>query len=70
MMIKNQKKIEAFERELAKKQKADFRANLGLVEAMHAEAVALGIFPLKDPLSGIDVDVRIAKAVNSVPKSP
>jgi hypothetical protein len=69
-MIKNGKKLQSFERELTKKGKVDFRANLGLVEAMFAEAVALGTFPLKDPLSGIDVDIRIAKAVNSVQKSP
>ncbi len=69
-MIKNGNKLRSFERELAKKDKADFRANLSLIEAMFAEARALGIFPLKDPLTGIDVDIRIAKAVNSVRKSP
>jgi hypothetical protein len=69
-MIKNEKKLQSFERELAKKGKVDFSANLGLVEAMFAEAVALGTFPLKDPLSGIDVDIRIAKALNGVHRSP
>jgi hypothetical protein len=69
-MINNGKKLQSFERELTKKGKVDFRANFGLVEAMFAEAVALGTFPLKDPLSGIDVDIRIAKAVNRVQKSP
>jgi hypothetical protein len=69
-MTKNGNKLRSFERELAKKGKVDFQANLGLSEAMFAEAIALGTFPMKDPLSGIDVDVRIAKAVNSVRKSP
>ncbi len=69
-MIKNGKKLQSFERELTRKGKPNFRANLELIEAMYTEAVALGIFPLKDALSGIDVDIRIAKAVNRVRKSP
>jgi hypothetical protein len=36
---------------------------------MHAEAITLGVFPPKNPLSGIDADIRIAKAVNGVSKS-
>jgi hypothetical protein len=67
-MIKNGTKVRSFERGFIKRNKADIRVNLGLVEAMLAEATALGIFPLKDPLAGIDVDIKIAKAVNSVPR--
>jgi hypothetical protein len=39
------------------------------VEALYKEAVALGAIPLKDPLEGLDVDLRIAKVVNSVSKA-
>jgi len=65
-MIKNADQFRSFEWELVKAGKADFQTNLRLFEAMFAEATALGIFPLKDPLAGIEVDIRIAKAVNSV----
>ena len=68
-MIKNGNILLSFEREIAKKNKADHQANIRLFEAMFAEAVALGIFPPRDPLAGIDVDIRIAKAVNSVRSS-
>ena len=54
---------------LVKRNPADHRANIRLFEAMFAEAKALGIFPPKDPLAGIEVDIRIAKAVNSVRSS-
>ena len=68
-MIKNDGVLLSFERELVKDNKADHQANIRLFEAMFAEAVALGIFPPSDPLAGIDVDFRIAKAINSVRSS-
>jgi hypothetical protein len=39
-----------------------------MVEALYKEAVALGAFPLKDSLEGLEVDIRIAKVINSVSK--
>jgi hypothetical protein len=68
-MINDGAKLLSFERELTRKSKADHQANIRLFEAMYAEAMALGIFPPNDPLAGIDVDIRIAKAINSVPRS-
>jgi hypothetical protein len=65
-MVKDYKKLEIFEKELMKREKPDPVKNFKIVEALYAEAVALGAFPLKDPLDGIEVDIRIAKAVNSV----
>jgi hypothetical protein len=41
---------------------------LALVESLWEEAKSLGIFPLKDPLEGIDVDIRIARVLNSCSK--
>ncbi len=37
-----------------------------MVDSMYDEAVALGVIPLKDPLDGLEVDLRIAKVVNHV----
>jgi hypothetical protein len=68
-MIKNGDKLRSFEMGLAKRNPADHRENIRLFEVMFAEATALGIFPPKDPLAGIEVDIRIAKAVNSVRSS-
>jgi len=33
---------------------------------MYDEAVALGVIPMKDPLDGLEVDLKIAKVVNCV----
>ena len=55
-----------FELDLLKKEKVDIVRNFHIVEALYKEAVTLGIIPLKNPLDGIEVDLRIAKVVNSV----
>jgi len=67
-MIKNHKRLQEFERKLLKKEKVDIMQNFKIVEALYKEAVALGIFPLKNPLEGLEIDIKIAKVVNSVSK--
>ena len=68
-MIKNHKRLQEFERKLLKKEKVDIMQNFRIVEALYKEAVALGIFPLKNPLEGLEIDIKIAKVVNSVSKT-
>jgi len=69
-MKKNLEVYQKFENELIRKEKVDVLRNFRLVDAMYEEAVALGVFPLKDALEGIEVDLKIAKVVNSVSKTP
>jgi hypothetical protein len=38
---------------------------LRIFEALYEEAKQLGVFPLKDPLEGIEVDIRLARALNA-----
>ncbi len=63
------KEFREFERTLLRKEKINIKRNIKIVEALYKEAVALGVFPLSDPLDGLDVDLRIAKVVNSVSKA-
>ena len=49
---------------------ADFQRNLKLLEAMYEHACALGVFPLADPLEGLETDIRVAKALNVRTTSP
>ncbi len=67
-MIKT-KEFREFELTLLRKEKIDIKRNFKIVEALYKEAVALGVIPLRDPLDGLDVDLRIAKVVNSVSKA-
>ena len=45
----------------------DLDARFLLLDAMLEHARALGVFPSPDPLEGIDVDIRLAKALNVRP---
>ncbi len=65
-MIKDKKYLHEFEKEIIRSKKADIANNIRIVEALYKEAVSLGVFPLKDPLEGIEVDIKIAKVINSV----
>ena len=68
-MIANPKKLQEFERKLLKKEKIDIMENFRIVEALYREAIALRAIPLKDPLDGLEIDIKIARIVNSVSKS-
>ncbi len=68
-MIKNPDILEQFERELIKKEKRSFGCALAIFEAMWEEGVDLGVLPPKDPLEGIDVDIRVARILNCFKKS-
>jgi len=63
MKIKNE--FQKFEMELIKREKVDIKRNFHIVDALYQEAVTLGIIPLKNPLDGIEVDLKIAKVANS-----
>jgi hypothetical protein len=63
-MIKNSRLLDIFENSLASQNPADYRRNLQIYEALYQEARALGIFPLKDPLDGIDSDIHLARVMN------
>lgn len=55
----------AWERDRAAADVPDLARNLRVVEALHAEAVALGRWPpAGDPLAGLDVKRRVARAFN------
>lgn len=65
-MIKNSKYLRKFEIEYIKKNKVNILQNFKLMDYMYNEAVELGVFPLENPLEGIEVDIKIAKVVNNV----
>lgn len=65
-MVKNAELLDRFEREIINK-KPDFQKNLEIYEAMLEEARLLGIFPLKDPMDGVDDDIRVSRILNRLP---
>lgn len=69
-MIQRPDLVEAFERELQRRHSVDYQQNLRIAEALYEEAQTLGVLPLRDPLDGIEVKIRLIKALNSVTESP
>jgi hypothetical protein len=59
-----------FEIEFLRKEKVDIMKNFQIVDALYEEAVALGILPPKNPLEGLEVDIKIASVINHVSKTP
>lgn len=65
-MIKNAHILKEFEDSLARRegpippQKA-----FDIFSAMWKEAILMGIIPFKDPLEGIEVDIKMARILNS-----
>jgi hypothetical protein len=63
-----QDEFQKFEMEILRNEKLDIKKKFKILEALYKEAVAFGVFPLKDSLEGLEVDIRIARGVNSVSK--
>ncbi len=68
-MIKKSPELIQFEKDFLKKERIDIKRNFKIFESMYREAVALGIMPSKDEIEGLDIDIKIAKVVNSVSKT-
>ena len=65
-MIKDVRLLAEFEDNEIRKEQSDYGSALRLFEAMGKEAMLLGVLPLKDPLEGIEVDIKIARILNDV----
>ncbi len=64
-MIRDAGALKRFEDSLLRVEKLSHSQALRLLEAMWQEGVALGVLPPKDPLEGIEVDMRISRILNS-----
>ncbi|RPI16638.1 MAG: hypothetical protein EHM58_11445 [Ignavibacteriae bacterium] len=65
-MIKDVKYWEEFEKKLIADTKPDYKKNMEIFKLMLEHARKVGAFPPKDPLEGIEVDIRIAKILNGL----
>ncbi len=65
-MVRNPKMLKAFEDDLARKTKPDYHKNVKIVNALLRYARGLGKFPPKNRLEDIEIDIRYARAINSV----
>ena len=63
-MVQDRTEWTEWEARYTASQPVDFRRNLDLCEAMYEYARFLGVFPLDNPLQGLETDIRVAKALN------
>jgi len=65
-MIRNKPKLDNFHKKLIKEENLSYKKALSIYEALHREAVSLGIINSENILEGLEVDLRIAKTVNGL----
>ncbi len=69
-MIKNPGVLKKFEDSFIRDEgKLPFEQAIKLFTDMWIEGLSLGVLPPEEPLEGIDVDIKIAKVLNSCLKS-
>ena len=64
-MIKNHHLLQKLEKKFISQEKLPYKKSLRLFEAMWEEGVLLGVLPPADPSEGLEVDIRIARILNS-----
>jgi hypothetical protein len=65
-MIRNRRKLDEFYRKLDAEENLSYKEGLAIYEMLHKEALSLGAINSDNMLDGLEVDIRIAKAINRV----
>ena len=65
-MIQNKHILDEFYRKLDAEEHLSYKQALAIYEILHKEAVSLGAINSENILDGLEVDLRIAKAINKV----
>ena len=65
-MIQNRHKLNELQHKLDAEESLSYREALAIYEMLHKEAVSLGVINSENILDGLEVDLRIAKAINKV----
>ena len=67
-MLRKNRKLDKFYKSLIEKEKIPYKKALVIFEALLKEAVSLGIINSKNILDGLEVDIKVAKALNGLDK--
>lgn len=63
-MIRNERLFREWEDRWLAGDKLSLERKFRLLDGMYDEARALGIFPAKDPLEGLDFKIKLAREMN------
>jgi len=65
-MLKNTAKLDKFYRNLRAKEHLSYEQALSIYEVLHKEAVSLGVINSENILDGLEIDIKVAKAINGL----
>ena len=65
-MVRNKRKLNKFYRKLMEQENLSHKEALAIYEALHREALSLGVINSENILEGLETDLRIAKAINGL----
>jgi hypothetical protein len=65
-MVKNKRKLNEFYLKLDAEENLSYKEAVQMYDALHKEAVALGAISHENIWDGIEVDLRIARAINGL----
>jgi hypothetical protein len=65
-MIRERKKLDRFYRDLIQRENISHKEALSIYESLHREALSLGIINSQNILDELEVDIRVAKAINEL----
>ena len=65
-MIRNKPKLDKFHQKLIEEENLSYKKALAIYEALHKEAVALGIISHENIWDGFKAVLQIARAINKV----
>jgi len=68
-MIRHPDLVEDFERKYAAEHRLDYSQSLAIYEALFEHAQRLGVLQSRDPLDGIENDIRLARMLNVLSRS-
>lgn len=65
-MVRNWKKFYEFERNMVSSQEIDIEKNIKIFDELLNFARAQGALPLKNPLEGIEIDIKYGRVINGI----
>jgi hypothetical protein len=68
-MIKNKKLVEKLEKELIRREPVNIEKNLKIFNTLLKFAKEMKKFPTPNPLEGIEIDIKYARAINGIKRT-
>ena len=65
-MVRNKIKLHKFYQKLIRDERFHHKKALALYEALHKEALVMGVISSGNILDGLEIDLKIARAINGL----